>query len=209
MDLHSFFSVSQYTCDIIVVPCYMSSTISTPFFSKKTVAISILADNIYIDFFSLFINVCASIALTALWFQPSQMKPRFHHLCLMQCDWEIHRHLCGIALKRSKPKEAILCILWAFSELILLRTCDSLAKLWQSHRGQYIKSVEIHANCETPPFTNFFGQHFEQDHHSLQMAGRSLRSSSWTSVHLPIFEHSTPLFYGSFTYYILTMNRHA
>jgi hypothetical protein len=26
------------------------------------------------------VNVCASTALTVLWFQHSQMKPRFHHL---------------------------------------------------------------------------------------------------------------------------------
>jgi hypothetical protein len=36
--------------------------------------------------------------------------------------------------------------------------------------------------------------------------GQPLRSSSWTLVHLPIFKHSTPLSYSSFTHYILAIN---
>jgi hypothetical protein len=32
------------------------------------------------------------------------------------------------------------------------------------------------------------------------MTGRPLRSSSWTFVRPPIFEHSAPLFYGSLTH---------
>jgi hypothetical protein len=38
--------VSQYTSDVIVVPCCMNSTISTPFLSQKAAAISFLADNV-------------------------------------------------------------------------------------------------------------------------------------------------------------------
>jgi hypothetical protein len=38
------------------------------------------------------------------------MKPTFHHL--LQCDLEIHCHLCDIALKKVKA-EAILCVLCA------------------------------------------------------------------------------------------------
>jgi hypothetical protein len=38
-----FFSVSQYTSDVIVVPCFMNSTISTPFLSQKTATIGFLA----------------------------------------------------------------------------------------------------------------------------------------------------------------------
>jgi hypothetical protein len=37
------------------------------------------------------------------------MKPRFHHPLLARCDWAIHRHLCGVALKTSKLK-AFFCI---------------------------------------------------------------------------------------------------
>jgi hypothetical protein len=33
--------------DVIVVPCCMNSTISTPFLSKKTIAISFLAENVF------------------------------------------------------------------------------------------------------------------------------------------------------------------
>jgi hypothetical protein len=36
-------TVSQYTPAIAVVPCSINSTISTPFLSQKTVAISFLA----------------------------------------------------------------------------------------------------------------------------------------------------------------------
>jgi hypothetical protein len=43
LTLRSFFSVSQYNFDVIVVPCCMNFTISTPFLSQKTVAISFLA----------------------------------------------------------------------------------------------------------------------------------------------------------------------
>jgi hypothetical protein len=59
--------------------------------------------------------------------QHSLMKHRLHHL--FQCDWEIHRHLCGITLKTSKrkPFSAFCAHPWAFSEPILSKTCDSLA----------------------------------------------------------------------------------
>jgi hypothetical protein len=60
----------------------MNSAISTPFPSQKTGAISFLAD-ICLNFLAYLVNVCASIALTALLFQLSQMKPRFHHLLLI------------------------------------------------------------------------------------------------------------------------------
>jgi hypothetical protein len=39
-------TVSQDNSDIIVIPCCMNSTISTPFLSQKTVAISFLAENV-------------------------------------------------------------------------------------------------------------------------------------------------------------------
>jgi hypothetical protein len=76
------------------------------------------------------VNVSASIALTALWFQHSQMKPRFHHLLFIWCIWELHRHLCGITLlSLRKPKSfyAFCMHPWEFSEAILSKTCDSLA----------------------------------------------------------------------------------
>jgi hypothetical protein len=89
-----------------VVPC-TNSTTSTPFLSQKTAAISFLVDNVFYTFSACLLNVCASSALTALWFQHSQMKLRFHHLLLIQCDWEIHHNLCGITLKKSKPSHSL------------------------------------------------------------------------------------------------------
>jgi hypothetical protein len=58
------------------------------------------------------------------------MKPRFHHLLLVQCDWDLHRHLCGIALNKSQSRSHSLRVCahpWTFSEPILRKTCDSLA----------------------------------------------------------------------------------
>jgi hypothetical protein len=43
MALHSFFSVSHYTSDVIVVPFCMNSAINTPFLSQKTVTINQLS----------------------------------------------------------------------------------------------------------------------------------------------------------------------
>jgi hypothetical protein len=51
--LHNFFNVLQYTYEVIVFPYCMISTISTPFMSRKTVAIGFLADA-YLIFFGLF-----------------------------------------------------------------------------------------------------------------------------------------------------------
>lgn len=71
--------------------------------------------------------VCVSTALTAVWCEHSQMKSRFYHLLLIQCDWEIHDHLCGIPLKGSKAKsfsEFYVCH-WTLLEPILHKTMPS------------------------------------------------------------------------------------
>jgi hypothetical protein len=49
-----FFSVSQYILHVIVVTYCMNSTISAPFLSQKTLAISFLTDNICLNFFGSF-----------------------------------------------------------------------------------------------------------------------------------------------------------
>jgi hypothetical protein len=66
----------------------MNSTISTPFLTQKTVAIGFLAGRkrSFEISSAYLVNVCVSTAFTAPWFQHSQMKPRFHHLLLVQCD---------------------------------------------------------------------------------------------------------------------------
>jgi hypothetical protein len=56
---YAVFSISQYTCDVIVVPCCMNYTISTPFLSQNTVAISLLAE-VCLNFLGLF-GECVSI----------------------------------------------------------------------------------------------------------------------------------------------------
>jgi hypothetical protein len=49
-----FFSILQYTSDVIVAICSLDSTISTPFLSQKTGVISFLADNICLNIFGFF-----------------------------------------------------------------------------------------------------------------------------------------------------------
>jgi hypothetical protein len=75
----------QYTSDIIVVTCCMNSTIRISFLSQKAISISFLAgrQHLFQLFQHVFECVCASTALTALWFQQSHVKPRFHHLLLI------------------------------------------------------------------------------------------------------------------------------
>jgi hypothetical protein len=125
-----------------------SSLLSWP---KKQFAISFLGD-VCLNCLGLFGEcVCASTALTALWVQHSQMKPRFHHLLLVRCDWEIHQHLCGIALKESKPKPfSVFCEhLWIFSEPILRKTCDNLVENSVWHLWKFTRKFW---NCEEPSF---------------------------------------------------------
>jgi hypothetical protein len=54
----------QYTCDVIVVPCCMNTTISAPFLSQKTVVISFLAARCL---FTLFRLVCWIYVHPLLW----------------------------------------------------------------------------------------------------------------------------------------------
>jgi hypothetical protein len=51
--------------------------------------------------------MCASTALSALSFQHSQMKPRFHRLLLLQRDRENYHHVCGIALKSQSGSHSL------------------------------------------------------------------------------------------------------
>jgi hypothetical protein len=116
----------------------MSSTISTPFVSSKNTCHQVSGSRQGLfKLLDLFGDVRASTALTALGFQRSQMRARFHRLLLVPCDWEIHRS------KKSKPKPfcAFFVHLWAFSEPILLKFYGSLASLWQSLRGEFVREI--------------------------------------------------------------------
>jgi hypothetical protein len=72
---------------------------------------------------SCLVNMCASTALSGFWFQHSQMKPRFHCLLLIRCDWEIHCHLCDILKKSTKAKAipCVSCLHWGFFRIHLCR----------------------------------------------------------------------------------------
>jgi hypothetical protein len=67
----SFLSVLQYTFDVFAVPYCMNFTVSTPILFQETVAISLLADNVCLKISACLVNVCASTALTAIWFRHS------------------------------------------------------------------------------------------------------------------------------------------
>jgi hypothetical protein len=66
------------------------------------------ADSVCLNCFGLFCEcVCASTALSTLWFQHSEIKPRFCHLLLIWCDWEILCRLCGIAQKCKSQSHSL------------------------------------------------------------------------------------------------------
>jgi hypothetical protein len=96
-----FFSVSQNTSDVVMVPCCMNSTISTPFLSQKTVASSFLAD-VCLSPFGVFGEcVCTHF------FGCSFVSLLYHS-------------------KKSMPKpfSAFCAHPWAFWEPVLRKTCD-------------------------------------------------------------------------------------
>jgi hypothetical protein len=135
--------------------------------------------------FRLVCLMCAYTTLTARWFQHSQMKFRFHHLLLVRCDWEIHLHFVVPLWKKSNPKSffAFFAHPWAYLY------CDNLVEnsawnLWKFARKFW--------NCEAPPFTNFLSTLWTVS--SLTTHGLFIANSC-----SPIFEHSTPLSYSSFT----------
>jgi hypothetical protein len=69
---HFLLCISQYICDVTLVPCWMNSTISTPFLSQKQMPrVFWQADNVCLNFFACLVNVCSSSTLNALWVQHS------------------------------------------------------------------------------------------------------------------------------------------
>jgi hypothetical protein len=71
------------------------------------------------------VNVSPSTALTAPWFQNSHMQTRFHHLLLLQCDCQIHCHLCGTTLKKRQCWSNVQHFVHIHDHLC--KTCDSQA----------------------------------------------------------------------------------
>jgi hypothetical protein len=104
-----FSSVSQYTSDVIVIPYCMNSTISAPFLSQKTVAISFLAGRQRL--FKPYRRVLWICMHPLLWllscFNIHELNPKFHHLLLVRCDREIHCHLYVIALKSQSRSRSL------------------------------------------------------------------------------------------------------
>jgi hypothetical protein len=98
--------------------------------------------------------VCASTYLTALWFQHSQMKPRFHHLVLKWCDWEIHRHLCDITL-RSQSWSNSLCFMRTLEHFWRTHLAQNCGNLVENSAWNLWKFTRKFWNCEASSFTNF------------------------------------------------------
>jgi hypothetical protein len=126
---YAVFSVSQYTCNIIMIPYCMNSTISTPFLSQKTVAIIFLADSVCLNFFGLF-GECVHPPLWLLFgFNIHKWNPGF-----IACyPYNVIEKFIAISVvslkKKSKPKPFfVFCVHpWAFLEPTLCKTCDRLA----------------------------------------------------------------------------------
>jgi hypothetical protein len=182
----------------------MNSPISTPFLSQKTALISFLAD-VCLNFLACLANVCAFTALTAALFRHSQIKARFYHLLFIWRDWEIHRHLCCIALKKSKLKRfsAFCSHPWAFLELVIAQpNCDTLVENTASNLWNLTWKF---LNCEAQSLINFL----------VNTLNKIITHYRWTPDHFalhrdirsPTFEHSPQLSYSSFTLYILAVNR--
>jgi hypothetical protein len=128
MDL-LFFSVSQYTSDVIVVPCCMNSTITTPFLSRNTVSISFPTDNLRLKFFGLvgeFVCIrCFGCSLVSAFTNETQVSsPVTPTMWLRNSSPSLLYHS-----QRSKPKpfSALCAHPWVFLEPILRKTCASLA----------------------------------------------------------------------------------
>jgi hypothetical protein len=120
-------------------------------------------------------------ALTTLWFQHFQKKPRFYHVSVLRCDAiEEFIAIFVVSLQKSqsrrKPFSAYFAHLWAFSAPILRETCDILAcdDKVETIAGNLRKFTPKFWNCEAPSLasnkiiahyrwqtTSLFIDHFE------------------------------------------------
>jgi hypothetical protein len=151
-----FFSISQYTSVVIIVPCCMNSTMSMPSLSQKAVIINFLAD-VCLEIYGLFSECVCIHCFEGFRFHHLQIKPRFQHLLLVRCNWETRCRQHGIAIK-IKAK-AILCILWApvsNFEPVLSRTCDAYLtdNLVENSAYNLWKFTRHIWNCEASSFAN-------------------------------------------------------
>jgi hypothetical protein len=125
------------------VTCCMNSTINTPFLPYQ------LCGRCLIRPFRLIWWNCVHPLLWLLFcFNIRKWNPGFIML-LERCDREIHPHLCGIDLEKSKPKEAFLCILCAPTAIFGTHVAHNLwepSLLWSSRRDECVKCVKIHMN---------------------------------------------------------------
>jgi hypothetical protein len=158
MTLRSFF-ISRYTFDAIAVPYCMNSTITTPFLFQKTAVISFLVND-YLKIFGLF-GECVCIYCDCSLVSTYTLKPRFHHLLFVLRDWEIHHHLCGAAVNKSKPKQfsAFCARPWAFSEPILRRLARAYPNyddLVENSTWNLWKFTRKFWNCVASSFTIIF-----------------------------------------------------
>jgi hypothetical protein len=135
-------------------------------------------------FLACLVDMCASTAFTALWFDQLEIKLICFHILLVWRYWAIHCRPCGCVLNATMS---------LFLEPIMHKTpyrltCDSL-----------IETVRIHVKVMKlwgADFPKFFGRCFEQVPHSIQMANHFFFHH----------KHSTPVSFISFTHYILAVN---
>jgi hypothetical protein len=155
MALHSFFSVSQYTYDVIAVPCCMSSTISNPFLSQQTAANSFLAGT-------------------------QRMFKLFQHLLLIRCDLRNSSPPWWYRSNQVRAK-AILCNLGAPVSIFRIHLVQNL--WWQPSLTVIISYRTVHKICgNSHENSETVKHHLPLWTRSCTTDGWPLRSSSWTSV---------------------------
>jgi hypothetical protein len=199
-----------YISDIIVVPCCMNSTISTPFLSQKMVAIRLLASRRLFNLYNLFGERvcihCFGCSLVSTFTNETQVSSSVTHIMwlrnlspsLWYCSKNQSRSYSLHFVRTheyfrntSCTKLAIVSLKVIIPQRIVREICGN------SHESSEIVKHRLSHIFWSTLWTRSL----------LTTEGQPLRSSLWTFVCLSISEHPTPLSYSSFTHYILAMNR--
>jgi hypothetical protein len=150
----------------------MNSTISTPFLSQKTDAISFLAGNIYLNFLSCLVNVCVSPATQTMCLRNSSPSLRY-----LSKNIKAQIILCILCALMSIFRTHLAQYLW-YPSLTVIISENSVWNLWEFTRKFW--------NCKTL-FHKFFCQYFEQYHHLLQTASYFTLNCEYLLSHLWAF----------------------
>jgi hypothetical protein len=208
MTLCSFFSVLQYTSDIIVVPYCMNSNI-TLFLFQKTVSINFLASNVWLNFFSLFGECvcihCFDCSLVSTFTNETQISSPVT-LWLRNSSPYLWHHTKEV-YKSQSDSLCFACTREHFRNpscttlVIAYPNCDNVVEnsawnLWKFQTKEFW-------NCKGLSFTNVL----------VNTSNKIITYYRWLTILLfimntcsPIFEHSAQLSYSFLVHYILAIN---